>query len=647
VCGISGRLNFSRQEPVSADVLKGMADMMVHRGPDDEGYYIGAGVGLGFRRLSIIDVEGGHQPMCNEDGTVWLVFNGEIYNYKDLTDYLIGKGHCFRTRTDTEVILHLYEEVGVPHMLERLRGMFAFALWDSREELLLLARDRVGIKPLYYRRTRNALSFASEIKGILADQPAVEIAPDMIDRFLTFQYMPGRETLFKGIEKLEPASYIVAKRGQCVAKKYWDLDFTSKVTTEHEASRDLDEALADAVRLHFNSDVPVGILLSGGVDSSAVLSYASTVQRQPIKTFTLGFAETGVADERPYARLAAARCGSDHHDLTMSAEQFRDFLPDYVWQLEEPVCEPPGIALHFVSRLASQSVKVLIAGEGGDEAFGGYQTYRSVLWLERLKTALGPAARPVAALLTPLTRNRPASRVGRYGPLLSVDFEDYYYSRAATPTSFFNANKEALYLPEFRRTVDQTASRRPLLDYIHASRKFDLVNRMLYIDTKTWLPDDLLVKADKITMANSIELRVPFLDHHVLELAASLPGHYKVRRLTTKYLAKNILSKRVPHEILSRPKTGFSVPYSNWLTNELRDWLFQLLLDRAACTRAYFDARAVESLLRENAQSRLYGREVFSLAVLELWHQRFLAAPLKQTRTPARPPEYCMPQAAG
>ena len=367
MCGICGKLGFEQNASVSRSLIGAMLDTIRHRGPDDEGIYLSPGLGLGHARLSIIDLTSGHQPLSNENDTIWIVFNGEIYNYQELRRFLLDRGHVFKTQTDTEVIVHLYEELG-PQCVERLRGMFAFALWDQNTKTLLLARDRVGIKPLYYSLTDKAIIFASEIKAILAD-PAIsrDVAPEIIDRFLTFLYVPGEETLLEGVRKLAPGHYLVVRDGAAEVRQYWDLRFSkpSHCPSFKEAEEELLSLLAESVELHMIADVPVGVLLSGGVDSTAVLSYVAERADKEISSYTVGFDDPSVADERPYAKLASETFGSRHHDMTISAADFAEFLPRYVWHMEEPVCEPPAIAMYYVSKLARNYVKVLLSGEGG------------------------------------------------------------------------------------------------------------------------------------------------------------------------------------------------------------------------------------------------------------------------------------------
>ena len=384
---------------------------------------------------------------------------------------------------------------------------------------------------------------------------------------------------------------MVVERGRVQIKQYWDLNFSPIDTTLHEAETQLLDLLDESVRLHMISDVPVGFLLSGGVDSTAMLGFAKGKTDRQVSSFTVGFASPGIIDERPYAALAARTYGTQHHEMTITAKDFADFLPGYIWHMEEPVCEPPAVALYYVSKLAKDYVKVLISGEGGDEAFGGYQNYRSLLWLERLKSLLGPFSRVLSGGLTGLNHLFRSARVAKYAPLFGVPFESYYYSRISSPFTFFNQDTSKLYSRDFASCADKEYSIRPVKKYLKSGSSTNLVNRMLYVDTKTWLADDLLLKADKITMANSIELRVPLLDHKVLEFAASLPGSYKVRGFTTKYIAKRTLNDRVPQAILNRKKAGFPVPYHSWLRTDLRDWLCGILLDRRTQARRVLSAK--------------------------------------------------------
>ena len=617
---------FGPGDAVSPALVKAMADTIQHSGPDDDGYYISGPGGFGFRRLSIIDIQCGHQPLSNEDGSIWIVFNGEIYNYQELRTFLLSKGHVFKTQTDTEVIVHLYEEFG-PECLQKLRGMFAFAIWHANAKTLLLARDRVGIKPLYYHLRNTSLVFASEVKAILAD-PSVErqMAVELIDRFLTLLYLPGDETLLKGILKLAPGHYLLIKDGKPTIRQYWDLRFTESVQSKslRQTEADLLSLLSETVDLHMIADVPVGVLLSGGVDSTGVLSLAKDGTAKKISTFTVGFSGGGVADERSYARLAAEKFGTQHHETTITARDFAAFLPKYVWHMEEPICEPPAIALYYVSKLAGQYVTVLLSGEGGDEAFAGYSNYRNLVWLEKIKRGGSALNSALASGLSVANSLFHLPQLGKYALLVNDHFPDYYYSRTSNPYRYGGNGLRDAYSVALNQVIDRENSLKPIRRLQGHVRGENTLGAMLYIDSKSWLPDDLLVKADKMTMANSIELRVPLLDHRVLEFAASLPSSFKLNGFTTKYILKKALSRQIPKEIRNRKKTGFPVPYESWLRTDLRDVAWEVLTDRKATNRGYFRKDAVEKLLRANANGTDYSKEIFSLLSLELWQRTFL-----------------------
>jgi asparagine synthase (glutamine-hydrolysing) len=628
MCGICGKLNFDRQKPVDVEILRGMMELIHHRGPDGGGEYISGPVGLGHRRLSIIDLETGGQPISNEDGSVWVVYNGEIYNFSELRGDLKNRGHKFRSDSDTEVIVHLYEEFGV-ESVSHLRGMFAFALWDELNQILFLARDRVGVKPLYYVNTGDAFLFASEIKSLLVD-PSVKrlINWRAIDRFLTYYYLPGKETLLKGVYKLDPGHYLTIRNGKVTAQEYWDLRFekNSRFTSFEESVEALRDLLRRTVKDHMISDVPVGVLLSGGVDSTGILRYAVEQAQKPIHTFTVGFSGAEFADERPYAKLAAKKYGTQHSEITFTANDFRDFLPKYAWHMEEPVCEPPGVALYFVSHLAQQSsVKVLLSGEGGDEAFGGYQNYRNLILFESLKSAF----RRIKGVLRFGFRALEQAgwqRIGRYRNLVDLPLEHYYLSRTAATNSPFNLMKQDLYTKEFNEAMATQ------LPYSTTRRLFEKVNgqsslnRMLYVDTKTWLPDDLLVKADKMTMATSVELRVPLLDFQVLEFAASLPQRFKVHGWSTKRILKACLEDSVPREILNRKKTGFPVPYERWMRIDLKEWISDIILGQNSPLTNYLRKDKLSGIIQTQQQHGIFSKEVFCLLLLSLLHRQFISA---------------------
>ncbi|WP_340122717.1 asparagine synthase (glutamine-hydrolyzing) [Methylobacter svalbardensis] len=626
MCGIVGKFSLDGRQPVDPELIKRMTDVIAHRGPDGEGQHVTGPIGLGHRRLSIIDLNTGSQPMCNEDGTVWIVFNGEIYNYLLLRAELKAQGHTFKSASDTEVIVHLYEELG-EQCVSRLQGMFSFAIWDEHKQKLLLARDRVGIKPLYYTNTGTELLFASEIKALFVDTSvARNISTRGVDRFLTYYYLPGNETLFENIYKLDPGHYLTVSNGQIKKCQYWDLHFGISPRWERfdEAVEALQELLQRSVKDHMISDVPVGVLLSGGVDSTGVLRYAVEQSDQPIHTFTVGFEGEAFPDERPFARLAAQHFGTIHQEITISAADFCNFLPKYIWHMEEPVCEPPAFALYLVSRLARESsVKVLLSGEGGDEAFGGYSKYRNLLALEGLKSAFGSARGSLSFGIEALA-NLGWKRIAKYSNLINLPLSQYYFSFTATPDTPFNRQKHTLYNKDFIKFLGSRASDEPTRLLFEQADDLPLLHQMLYVDTKSWLPDDLLVKADKMTMATSVELRVPLLDSRVLEFAASLPPHFKVRGLTTKRILKAALKDSVPSAILNRKKTGFPVPYDRWLKNEMKDFVFETLLNPNSNLRNYFCKESLIKMIEMNQRGEGYSQEIFSLLVLELLHQQFV-----------------------
>jgi asparagine synthase (glutamine-hydrolysing) len=634
MCGIAGKLTMGTRVEVSE--IESMLRPIAHRGPDATGIHLDGNVGLGHARLSIIDLSTGAQPMCNEDETVWIVFNGEIYNYQGLRQRLLAKGHVFRSQSDTEVIIHAYEEFGIDCVRE-LRGMFAFAIWDAKRRQLFVTRDRVGIKPFYYCHTEGSFLFASELKAILVD-PAVsrDLSQSAIRQFLSFYYLPGEDTLFGSIKKLLPGHSIVVANGKIKIHQYWDLHFTKDRwnMSFEDAVEELRELLKSTVRDHMIADVPVGILLSGGVDSSAVLSLAVQGTAKKVKTFTVGFEGTNVVDERPYARLAAQRFGTDHFDISISAEDFWDFLPAYTLHMEEPVCEPPAVALYYVSKLARDHVKVLLSGEGGDEAFAGYSNYPNMLRLQHLQSSLGPFARLAGSMLSLGSGAFAMPRVHRYGEALGRPLSDHYFSRSSNPTTFFNRCGGRIFTREFLGATASVSPRQTIAALVRNCQGSGLLDQMLYLDTKTWLPDDLLVKADKITMANSLELRVPLLDHVVLEFAASLPSEFKVRERETKRILKSVFAEVLPKEVIQRKKAGFPVPYERWLRYELRERIDAVLLSDRAAARGYFVPREVKRLLEANTATGRYSKEVFSLLVIELWHRQFLDQQSKSASTP-------------
>jgi asparagine synthase (glutamine-hydrolysing) len=626
MCGICGKLQLRDGFQVEQSLVNRMMDAIAHRGPDGRGSYLSGPVGLGHTRLSIIDLNTGAQPMCNEDKTVWIVFNGEIYNFPELRDQLSKRGHIFSSATDTEVIIHLYEEYGVK-CLQYLRGMFAFAIWDEKDRSLFLARDRVGIKPLYYVNTGRSFVFGSEIKALLAD-PEVnrEIELQSIDTFLTHFCLPGCETLWKGINKLGPGEYLLASKGTFSIRQYWDLRFQpSDHGSLEEASERTYDIVKKTVRDHMISDVPVGFLLSGGVDSTVVLACAAAETSKRISTFTVGFDNADFEDERTYARLASKYFNSDHHEISFTPQQFWDFLPKLIWHMEEPVCDPPAVSLHYISQLAAQHVTVLLSGEGGDEAFGGYNSYRNFGLLERVKAAMGPLSGIFSSALEGVSHIPPMRRFRKMAPYFRTTVSDYYYSRTSSPFTYFNRHKSDIYSSDLCKAVSSDRSLKTVRDLYSRVIDQPTLHQMQYLDTKTSLPEDLLIKADRITMANSLELRVPFLDHELLEFAASLPLKFKVNLLSTKRILKDAFGERIPRQIITRKKAGFPLPLNRWLRNDLKDEIGETLLSSQFLSRGYFNKIGIEILLKRFRDGDSLGKEVFSLLTLELLFRQFSA----------------------
>jgi asparagine synthase (glutamine-hydrolysing) len=626
MCGICGKLYFNPNERVTSELVNKMCDAILHRGPDGRGQHLSGPVGLGHTRLAIIDLCTGAQPICNEDKTVWIVFNGEIYNYAQLRKELVKRGHQFYSTTDTEVIIHLYEEYGT-ESLQWLQGMFAFAIWDEKDQTLFLARDRVGIKPLYIADTGRALVFGSEIKALLAD-PDVKCIVDLqsVDKFLTHFCLPGKETLWKGILKVEPGHYLLARRGRYEIRQYWDLCYHpgKRYKDINEAAEALYEMTRRTVREHMISDVPVGFLLSGGVDSTIVLSCAATETDKKISTFTVGFDNVQFEDERIYAKLAAKRFGSEHHEITITPKEFWDFLPTLVRHMEEPVCDPPAVSLHYVAKLARQHVKVLLSGEGGDEVFGGYNDYRNFQLLERVKRGIHPMESVLSWALKAANHFRPLQKAGKFASFVTTPLPDYYYSRVASPFSYFNRSKAELYTPSFQEAVCSNRSVEVIRNFFGKVKNQPALNQMQYLDIKTTLPNDLLVKADRITMCNSLELRVPFLDHVMLEFATGLPTDYMVKGLATKRILKRAFKKRIPTEIIRRKKAGFPIPIQRWVQNELSEQVRDLLLSNTFFNRGFFRKRGVEKLLAAGNRGQPVAKEIFSLLTLEFLHREFI-----------------------
>jgi asparagine synthase (glutamine-hydrolysing) len=626
MCGICGKFNFDGAEPVPAGLLTSMCDVMVHRGPDDAGYLLDGSAGLGMRRLSIIDLAGGHQPISNEDGSVWVVCNGEIYNFPELRAELERRGHRLKTKTDVETIVHLYEDFG-ESCVKKLAGMFAFAIWDSRSRTFLLGRDRVGKKPLFYAATEGSLVFGSTLKSVLLD-PRISREVDLasLHHYLTYQYVPEPATIFTHVRKLPPAHYLVCEGGKVRVERYWDLSFAEKWRgSASEAAERVAEAVRDAVRVRLISDVPIGAFLSGGIDSTVVVGIMSQMMSQPVKTFSIGFEEAGY-NELSYARIAAKRFGTDHHEFVVTPSAVA-VLPELVWHFEEPMADSSGIPTYYVAKLTRDHVTVALNGDGGDEGFAGYERYRA-FHLARRGAAL-PAgfrknvvARLAGRLPEPTRFRSPLRRFKRFAEALAEDGPDRYMRWM---TVFGNELKASVYSDEMIRRVGAMDSRQYLRDAFGRCDAGNDLDRLLYTDTMTYLPGDLLVKMDRMSMAHSLEARSPFLDHRVLELAAGLAPELKLRGSVGKYVLKKAAAGMVPDEILRRGKQGFGVPLAKWFRGELKDPAAEILLDARTRSRGYFNPNGIRSLLNEHLSGRAdHSHRIWALLVLELWHRTFV-----------------------
>ncbi|MDD3363990.1 MAG: asparagine synthase (glutamine-hydrolyzing) [Syntrophomonas sp.] len=624
MCGIGGIAYSEPKISPQPELLKAMGQTMTHRGPDDQGIYRGQGIGLCFQRLSIIDLQGGHQPLSNEKGTIWLVCNGEIYNYLQLRQELKAMGHVFRTDSDAEVIVHLYEEYGTA-CLKKLHGMFALALWDQKRRQLMLARDRIGIKPLYYTLLPGKLAFASEIRALLS-VPGVKALPNLeaLDSYLAFRFVPAPLTLFQGIVKLEPGHCLTYCRGKLDINRYWDLPKASSFAgDEEEAASKLLSLLQDAVTSHLQSDAPLGMFLSGGLDSSTILALASQIKPDRLQTFSLGFTR----DNQPHqdfweldaARQLAKHYGTEHHELEVTPREIPGALAEMIWQLEEPLGDPTMIPLHFISRKASGKVKVILSGEGADELFAGYEVYQEPWQRSVWERLSGPFQQRLSASLAD---SWPTGWPGKN-----------FFLRAALPVeawyrgvgSTFSENEKAgLYAKSLSQASLGFDFKRRAASCFPSGQDLNSLEKMLYFDTKYWLADDTLIKSDKLTMAQSLELRVPFLDDSMIEFAASLPSHFKVKGKSLKYVLKKAVGGILPPEVLQRPKIGFTAPITSWVNGELHSFASSLLNSEQFHDRRYFRPEVVQGLLNNTRPHPVHGRQIFALMVLEIWHRLFV-----------------------
>lgn len=626
MCGICGKLNLDYQTPVDTGLLQRMCDAICHRGPDGEGVYLQGPVGLGHRRLSIIDLSTGDQPMSNEDGTVWIVFNGEIYNHLDLRAKLEKYGHNFATRSDTEVVIHAYEEWG-PESCVRLRGMFAYALWDETRQRLVLARDRLGQKPLVYTYTPHHFLFASEIRSLLQDSAVPrQVNLEAIYAYLVRLYVPTPQTAFLGIYKLPPAHYMVVEDGKVDIRRYWHVDFGPKwYASQAEYCDRLWEILRETTRMRLMSDVPLGAFLSGGLDSSIVVGIMSQLMDEPVKTFSIRYEESGY-DETPYARQIARLFETDHHEFTVRPSAL-EVLPKLVWHYGEPFADASALPTYYVSLVTRQYVKVALSGDAGDENFAGYERYRTARILDAYRTLPQPVRQHIVPVTLGVLGRLPAVKnllhqlrvVAQRGALPPAEAYLYRYS-VFTPEL-----ATILWRPDKLAQLNGTDAAADVAEALNDFRGDNPLDRWLYLDLMCYLPDDILVKVDIASMANSLEVRSPFLDHEVVQFAASLPPEMKRRGLTTKYILKKALERLLPYEIIHRPKHGFQVPISDWFRGELRGLVREVLLDPRALARGYFQPEQVERLIREHETGQVdHGTRLWELLNLELWHLTFV-----------------------
>jgi asparagine synthase (glutamine-hydrolysing) len=584
-------------------------------------------VGIGIRRLAVIDLVTGHQPIHNEDKTIWVVLNGEIYNYSELRLELEAKGHAFYTNSDTEVIVHAYEEYGLD-VPKKLRGMFAFALWDQHRESLLLARDRVGKKPLLYSVSGGKLVFASEFQAILR-HPDIsrEVNLEAIPQYLSFMCVPGPHTAFATIKKLQPGHLLIWTGTSVTVQRYWSLNFDQKIEiSEQEAADRTLALLKDAVKVRLMSDVPLGAFLSGGVDSSAVVALMSEVQSRPVKTFSIGFDERDFS-EIHHARRVAARFGTDHHEFMVRPEAM-EILPALVRHFGEPYADSSAIPTYYLAKMTREHVTVALNGDGGDEAFAGYERYVAMVLAEhyqaiplKLRRLIDPVVRMIPEPAK--TRSR-LGRLKRFASAAGRERSDRYLRWSG---AISDELKRDLCSPEFLGHHDAPNALCLMRSWFSGNGSSDIVDLVLRADTENYLPNDLLVKVDIASMAVSLEARSPFLDHHLLEFAAALPGSYKLRGVTTKRLLKRALKGLLPEENLTRRKMGFGVPIGRWLRGDLRDFLKGAILSERASRRGYFKPEMVRLIYEQHESGkRDWGHQLWTLLMLELWHQEFIDA---------------------
>lgn len=623
MCGIAGVYHFGIDRTVEEASVRAMCGALRHRGPDDEGVYITPRVGLGMRRLSVIDLATGHQPLCNEDRTLWIVFNGEIYNYRHLRQDLAPR-HTFSTQSDTETIIHLYEEYG-ESCVEHLRGMFAFAIWDERKQQLFIARDRVGKKPLYYTQHDGAFVFASEIPALIrwrGQKPPIDTTA--LDQYLSFQYIPSPRTIYTGVSALPPAHTLTCgPDGAPLTRRYWDIDYRQKTSLSFaDACARTRELLDEATRLRMIADVPLGAFLSGGADSTIVVGLMSTHAAEPVKTFSVGFDEDDFS-ELSYARLAAQRFHTDHHEIIVRPH-FKELLPEIARRYGQPFADASALPSYMIAQETRTQVTVALNGDGGDEAFGGYRRYQAMRWASHAAAPFRMAGRPAARMLSRLIPGAGSARGNSrwaYAARFIDGLSETPAGRMARYASFFTDETKAfVYADAFRQAIAAPATAY-LADLFNGAAADTDVDRAMWTDMHSYLPECLLVKMDIASMAHGLEARSPFLDHVLLEFAASLPHTWKLRGLSTKYILRTACKDLLPQAIAHRGKQGFGVPVSRWFRTDWKDFFRDVVLSKRALARGYFDPSGVRRLFDQHLSGHVdHGRALWALLMLELWH---------------------------
>ncbi|PYT90128.1 MAG: asparagine synthase (glutamine-hydrolyzing) [Acidobacteria bacterium] len=633
MCGICGFFEYKTHKPANREVLSDMLRVLHHRGPDDSGAHFDKDLALGMRRLSIIDLSGGKQPITNEDGTIVTVFNGEIYNYRPLRDELESRGHVLATESDTEVIVHLYEEFG-EDCTHHLRGMFGFAVWDARQRRLFVARDRLGIKPLYFAQAGGALTFASEIKAIL-QHPAVQarLNVEALNNYLSLKYVPAPQTMFDGISALPPGCSLTCDSNGLKVRRYWDLSFANHRNghlREEAYGEQLETLLRECVQQHLMSDVPFGAFLSGGVDSSTIVALMSQFMNEPVKTYSVGFEGDGEAfSELPYARMVAKKFKADHHEVIIRPSHLCELAEKVVWHLDQPLAEHATLANYLVAELAARDVKMVLTGEGGDELFAGYARYSG----ERFSPLFRAIPQPVKSLALGACSHLRGMRRQKLA-LFALSQPDEI-TRFVNWFPLFNSEmRQSLLSENLKESLSGYGADYVFAEHLSRTDAVEPLNRMLYVDTKLWLADLLLARGDKMSMAVSLEARVPLLDHKLVEFAAALPQNLKLRNLTRKYLLKKVSKAWLPPEILHRKKQGFPMPSSSWLRKEARSFMRDVLSLPALRRRGLFNPPFVEKLIAEHENGFAdYGGLLWGLMNVELWQRIFIDSRVRPEHT--------------